>query len=192
MIPHPTNSHPAHLKRISPALFGLLFFAGCATSPPPPATVPQVDPARYAGTWHEVARLPNWFQKPTDRDTTATYRLLPDGKIEVINSTTKQAGQRRDIRGTATPVPGSHNAKLKVRFFGPFAGDYWIIGLDPIDYQWAVVGHPSRKYLWFLSRSPTPATADLQKMRAAALAAGYSPASLTQLITPPDYPASSD
>jgi apolipoprotein D and lipocalin family protein len=29
-----------------------------------------------------------------------------------------------------------------------------VIGLDP-EYHWAVVGEPSRKYLWVLSRTPS-------------------------------------
>ena len=61
----------------------------------------------------------------------------------------------RTIVGRATVVPGSNNARLKVRFFGPFAGDYWIIGLDEKNYSWALVGHPSRRFLWILSREPT-------------------------------------
>jgi apolipoprotein D and lipocalin family protein len=59
----------------------------------------------------------------------------------------------KTITGRATVVPKSGNARLKVRFFGPFAGDYWI-GLDQKNYSWSLVGHPSRRFLWILSRSP--------------------------------------
>lgn len=158
---------------ISALVLGL---AGCVrdrATEPPLQTVAEVDISRYAGTWHEVARLPNWFQRPGDHATTATYEPQANGTISVINSTVGSNGRRREVRGVATPVPGSGNAKLKVRFFGPFAGDYWVIGLDQKAYSWAIVGHPSRKYLWFLSRSASPSPETLDTMRRIALAQGY-------------------
>lgn len=162
----------------------MLGLGGCLgpTAPQAPMeTVLSVDLDRYVGLWHEVGRLPNGFQRPDDRDTTASYTKLPGGKIEVRNATLGSNGRARAVRGVAKPVPNSGNAKLRVSFFGPFYGDYWIIGLDEENYRWAVVGHPSRRYLWFLSRSPTPAAEDMTSMRQIALKQGYS---LENLITP--------
>lgn len=125
-------------------------FSGCATVDPP-ETVSHVDLKRYVGTWHEVARYPNWFQRDCAGEVTATYAANPDGSISVVNKCRKKDGSEAVARGTAKVVPKSGNARLKVSFFGPFTGDYWVLGLDP-DYQWALVGAPSRKYLWILSR----------------------------------------
>jgi apolipoprotein D and lipocalin family protein len=165
---------------------GLGGCVGMKEKEPALETVTRVDLDRYAGVWHEVGRLPNWFQRPGDRDTTATYTKLAGGKIEVRNATLGADGRRREVRGVAKPVPNSGDAKLRVSFFGPFFGDYWIIGLEEKNYRWAVVGHPSRKYLWFLSRSPNPSSEELSAMRRVALGQGYS---LENLITPTDASA---
>ena len=79
----------------------------------------------------------------------------------------------KTIIGKATVVPGSGNARLKVRFFGPFAGDYWIIGLDEKNYSWALVGHPSRRFLWILSREPTMKESRYQEIVRIAVRKGY-------------------
>jgi len=78
-----------------------------------------------------------------------------DGAIDVVNACRKNTldGKESSIRGKAWIVDKTTNAKLKVQFFWPFAGVYWIIELDK-DYQWAVVGHPDRTYYWILSRTP--------------------------------------
>jgi len=155
------------------AIVGLAV-AGCASLAPskPLATVPSVDLERYSGKWFEIARLPNSFQKGCMRST-AEYTPLPDGLIGVLNTCVKGDGEVKIVKGKAKVVPGSNNAKLKVSFFGPFFfGDYWIIGLDD-DYQWAVVGTSSRKYLWFLARTPQVSDADFQKMKAIAEQKGF-------------------
>ena len=121
---------------------------------PPLRVVPSVDLARYAGKWHEIARLPNRFQRDCAANTTATYTLRPDGKITVINECSKADGRRKSAKGTARVAdPKGPNTKLKVTFFWPFSGNYWIIDLDP-EYRWVVVGEPGRDYLWILSREP--------------------------------------
>lgn len=124
--------------------------------------VPTVDLNRYAGTWYEVARLPNRFQKQCISDVTATYTLLEDGEIRVVNRCRKENGEIDEAEGRAKRAnDDGPNTKLKVRFapailsFLPFVwGDYWIIDLAS-DYSYAVVGEPDRKYLWVLSRTPT-------------------------------------
>ena len=106
------------------------------------------------GKWYEIAHLPAWFQRDCAGDTTATYTLRSDGRISVLNQCRKSDGSVKSATGTAHIASSSGpNTKLKVSFFWPFYGDYWIIDLDP-EYRWAVVGHPRRKYLWILSRQP--------------------------------------
>ena len=134
-----------------------VLLAGCAGAPAAdaPRTVPAVDLQRYLGTWHEIARLPNRFQDGGGRAceaVTATYTARPDGRIGVLNRCA-DAGTMREASGQAYAVEGSGNARLRVSFFWPFYGDYWVVGLDP-DYRWAVVGSPDRRTLWILSRSP--------------------------------------
>jgi len=120
----------------------------------PVEVVAKVDLNRYAGKWYEIARLPNWFQRQCASDTTAEYTLRPDQKIDVVNACRKANGSIQTAKGTARIAdPDGPNTKLKVTFFWPFSGKYWIIDLDS-DYQWAVVGEPGRDYLWILSRTP--------------------------------------
>lgn len=119
---------------------------------PPLETVPRVDLDRYLGTWFEIASYPQPFQKGCTR-TKATYSFRQDGLIDVVNECCKD-GTKKVAHGRARVVDQETHAKLEVSFFGPFWGDYWIIDLGP-DYEYAVVGHPSRDYLWILSRTPT-------------------------------------
>ncbi len=117
-------------------------------------TVDHVDPDKYLGRWYDIASYPARFQKGC-RCTTADYEKVPEKKyIRVTNRCIRFRNEKSKIsrvQGKAFIVAGSGNAKLKVQFFWPFRGDYYIIGLAD-DYSWAVVGHPKRKYLWILSR----------------------------------------
>ncbi len=132
------------------------------SSKPPLVVVPSVDLNRYVGTWYEIARLPNSFQSKCAGEVTATYTLLEDGDIQVINRCRSENGEMREAKGRAKlATDDGSNSKLKVRFapailsFLPFVwGDYWIILLAP-DYSYAVVGEPERRYLWILSRTPS-------------------------------------
>jgi apolipoprotein D and lipocalin family protein len=120
----------------------------------PLQVVPSVDFTRYVGKWYEIARLPNRFQRQCASDTTATYTLRPDGKLTVLNTCRTSEGRTKSAKGTARVADGiGPNTKLKVTFFWPFSGNYWIIDLDP-GYRWAVVGEPDRRYFWILSREP--------------------------------------
>ena len=126
----------------------LLFFLGvnACMAQVPLKTVDHVDLNRYLGKWYEIARLPNRFEKKCHRDVTAEYSR--DGqKIIVHNSCIQQDGKPNVAEGRAKVVDATTNAKLKVTFFWPFYGNYWIIGLDS-EYRWAVVGEPGRKYMW--------------------------------------------
>jgi len=131
-------------------------------------TVNQIDLKKYAGLWYEIAKIPNSFQDHCAYGTTAEYKLLEDGKIEVINKCYEKDGESDIADGVAKVVDKKTNAKLEVSFFSilgirPFWGDYWIIGLDD-NYQWAVVGTPSRKYGWILSRTPTLPEVTMQQI----------------------------
>lgn len=117
----------------------------------PPRTVAFVDLSRYTGVWYEIARYPNNFQQGCVASQ-ATYALRPDGRLGVLNECRDAAsGERRKATGKAWVVDKASNARLKVSFFWPFAGDYWIIDLGQ-DYEYVVIGHPERKYLWILAR----------------------------------------
>lgn len=118
----------------------------------PLKTVDSVDLKRYAGDWYEIARYPNRSEKDCDSDVHARYVLRPDGRVNVRNECRKANGKSEVANGTAKVADAKTNAKLKVTFFWPFYGDYWIIDLDP-QYRYAVVGEPDRKYLWVLSRT---------------------------------------
>lgn len=123
-------------------------------------TVPVVDLDRYVGTWFEVARYDNVFQRSCAGDVTAVYAKRPDGRLDVINRCRRADGAMTTAAGIARVVDAATRAKLKVRFAPAFLswlpavwGDYWIIGLAD-DYRWAVIGTPDHKYLWVLSRRP--------------------------------------
>ncbi|MEI8201646.1 MAG: lipocalin family protein [Bacteroidota bacterium] len=120
----------------------------------PLKTVVQVDVEKYLGKWYEIASYPQRFQKGC-HCTTAEYSLSEKGYLIVENRCNKFAvnGKPAYIKGKAFVVKNSGNAKLLVQFFWPFRGKYWIIDLAD-DYRYAVVSHPSRKYLWILSRTP--------------------------------------
>jgi len=117
-------------------------------------TVENVDLSLYLGLWFEIASISAPFQSPDCVGTTATYTLNTDHSVKVWNQCYLPKENRLErIEGRATIVEATNQAKLKVSFFGPFAGDYWVIDLDS-NYSYAVVGHPSRNYLWILSRTP--------------------------------------
>ncbi|MGA2387030.1 MAG: lipocalin family protein [Candidatus Bathyarchaeia archaeon] len=112
--------------------------------------VPHVDLQKYLGKWFEIAHLPFRFEDGCS-DITATYGLSQDGRISVLNECRKN-GKVKRAKGKAKVVDKNTGAKLKVTFFWPFYGDYWIISLGN-DYDYAVVGTPNRKYLWILNRT---------------------------------------
>src|SRR5574343_1514798 len=126
--------------------------ARAAESAVPLETVAQVDLTRYAGAWYEIALLPNCFQKQCVADTQARYRLDGD-RVEVLNRCRMADGRVDDAKGRAKVVEGSGNARLRVSFFWPFYGDYWILALDE-GYSEVLVGTPDRRYGWVLARQP--------------------------------------
>jgi len=152
----------SHIRPIHalPLLLALLLTPACSTTStvrsglPALQTVASVDLQRYLGTWYEIASFPQSFQRGCTA-TTATYSLKDDGEIEVLNRCRKGSltGRETTALGRARVTDTATNARLEVSFFGPFWGDYWIVDLGQ-DYEYAVVGHPGRDYLWILSRTP--------------------------------------
>jgi len=116
------------------------------------ATVNELDLNRYLGTWYEIARFDHRFERGLV-GATATYSMRDDGKIKVVNQGRKNVldGKLSIAEGKAklTDEPG----KLKVSFFWIFYADYFVLELDK-EYQWALIGSSSAKYLWILSRTP--------------------------------------
>jgi apolipoprotein D and lipocalin family protein len=121
---------------------------------PPLQTVSSVDLVRYMGDWYEIASFPQRFQKGCVASK-AAYALRKDGDVDVLNQCRDKTldGKIRMAKGKAWVTDSKSRAKLKVRFFWPFSGAYWIIDLCA-GYEYAVVGHPNRNYLWILSRTP--------------------------------------
>jgi apolipoprotein D and lipocalin family protein len=154
--------------------------SGPADKLPPVDTVKAVDLASYMGKWFEIAAFPQRFQKGC-HCTTAEYELTAKGYVRVINTCRKGGalGKITRAKGKAFVVPNSGNAKLKVQFFWPFKGNYWIIDLAG-DYSYAVVGDPTRKYLWILSRTPQMDPPLYAEIVARAAAKGFD---TSQLVT---------
>jgi len=136
---------------------------GAPLMPAPLQVVAPVDLQRYAGIWHEQARLPNRFQKQCGGPVTAEYTPQADGTVQVLNRCVRDDGNFDEAIGTArvVPVAGQPGAgRLEVRFAPAWLswlpvvwGDYWILKLDR-EYQVSLVGTPDRQYLWVLSRAP--------------------------------------
>jgi apolipoprotein D and lipocalin family protein len=150
-----------------------------------PMTAVTVDLPRYVGLWYQVALYPNKFQAQCARDTTATYRALPDGSLEVTNACRMANGELTQVVGqarfqNANPLPDSARAaKLEVRFAPKWLawlplvwGDYWVIDVAS-DYRYAVVSEPNRQFLWVLSRSPVLSEADDANIRRFLQAQGF-------------------
>lgn len=151
-----------HLKTVF--INALLAFYACsalASDPPGPlATIPALDVPRYLGTWYEIAKYPNWFQRKCLKNTRADYSAQADGSVRVVNLCTTKEGELSQAIGEARQLGGATSPKLEVRFapawlsLMPFVwGDYWVIDLDP-SYQLVAVSEPKREYLWILSRTP--------------------------------------
>lgn len=152
-----------------------MFLSACAAGPVGNNNVPQpaksVDVEKYLGKWYEIARYENRFEKDCE-GVTAEYSKLPDGKVGVKNTCYKN-GTIETANGKAKIVEGSNNTKLKVSFFGPFYfGNYWVLDRAE-DYSWAIVGEPSGRYLWLLSRNAPLSKKQKQNLYAKAQELNY-------------------
>lgn len=160
------------MKNVLLSIAMLLSLFSCSSDNESLPTVEAVDLDQYKGKWYEIARLPNSFEDGLSC-VTAEYSLREDGKITVLNSGTKENGKRTSSEGTARlPDPEAYPGRLKVSFFWPFSGDYYIISLDQ-EYQWALVGAPNRDYLWILSRTPSISPDVKQELLSRAKALGF-------------------
>jgi len=145
----------------------LLILSACIGSPGPVGNPAVPEPTRpvelqsYLGTWYEYGRYEAPFQRGCE-GVTAEYSIRDDGKIKVVNSCYRDGldGEFDQAIGRAKLVEGSENAKLKVSFFGPFYGDYWVLDRGEEtpqgQYSWSIVGEPSGRYLWMLTREARP------------------------------------
>jgi apolipoprotein D and lipocalin family protein len=137
------------------------------------SVVSSVDLNRYKGKWYEIARLPNFFERKL-KCTSAEYILRDDGKITVINAGNYISDPQKSnsAKGVAWIPDKNFPAKLKVQFFWPFSGDYWIMHLDK-DYRYVLVGDPGYKYLWILAREKTMDEPTYKMLLQKALDEGY-------------------
>ena len=165
-------------------VLALAFTTACAQSGTPPRTVERLDLERYLGTWYEIASFPMYFQRNCVA-TQATYSKRDDGQIGVANACREKTldGAWNGIEGVAWPAEPSDAARLKVQFFWPLRGDYWVLALDP-EYRWALVGHPDRKYLWVLSRTRSMDDAVYAGIVEQAKAQGYDVSKLQRTLQP--------
>ena len=143
-----------------------------------PKAVDAIDVQKYAGRWYEVARLPMYFQRNCASDVQAKYSLNADKTIKVRNQCLNKEGELDVSEGVAYPQ-NDGNSQLKVSFLPkglrwvPFSkGDYWVLRVDE-DYQVALVGGPSHRYLWLLSRTPDVDEAVIEDYLNTAKAQGY-------------------
>jgi apolipoprotein D and lipocalin family protein len=133
----------------------IILITGCAAPPKGLKPVEHFQLPRYLGSWYEIARLDHSFERGLD-NITASYYLKPDGSVSVVNrGRDVKPGQWKTACGHAVLTGKPDTAALKVTFFKPFWGAYYVIALDKQDYTWAMVTSSSRKYLWILSRTPT-------------------------------------
>jgi apolipoprotein D and lipocalin family protein len=139
------------MKKSLLILLVMMLFSS-ANSQITPSVVTSVDLNRYKGKWYEIARLPNYFERKL-KCTSAEYTLREDGKITVVNAGNyiTEPNKSTSAKGVAWIPDKNSPAKLKVQFFWPFSGDYWIMYLDN-DYKYVLVGEPALKYLWILAR----------------------------------------
>ncbi len=143
----------------------------------PNEPVAQLDLSRYLGTWHEVARLPMFFQRNCARDTTAVYTQTTEGRVRVTNRCIKANGEAIESVGLARTTPREGALEVTflpagLRWLPGVWSDYWVVDLDP-DYQWVVVGGPSQGALWVLSREPHMEPELLDRLKQRATARGY-------------------
>lgn len=142
------------------------------------ATIPTLDVQRYMGAWYEIAKFPNDFQKKCVGNTTATYSLREDGRVNVVNRCRTRDGGAEVAEGVARQVGSATSPRLEVRFAPAFLsflpmvwGDYWVIDLDQ-DYRLSAVSEPKREYLWILSRTPQVDAASYEALLARLRAQG--------------------
>lgn len=162
--------------------FLIAFFTACSTPNQPLEVVPTLELQRFLGKWYEIGGIPT-PEQANCTGTTATYTLKSPTEVEVLNRCFEKSltGPEKSAKGRAYIPNPSEPTKLKVEFFWPFAGDYQIMALDA-DYQYALIGAPSRRYLWVLSRTPELPEATWQQLVEKAQKQGYDTAKILKTI----------
>ena len=135
-----------------------------------PEPAKSVELQKYFGRWYEQYRYEASFQKDMDQ-VSADYALNDDGTIRVTNRGQKK-GKAKETVGKAKIADTQTNAKLRISFFGPFYGDYWVLDRAD-DYSWSIVGEPSGRYLWVLTRDQNPSADELARLEARVKELGY-------------------
>jgi len=164
-------------------LVSTLAVLGTATRSPAASVEPVTpfDINRYAGTWYEIYRLDHRFERGLS-NVTATYRVMPNGTVEVINrGFNRKTCRWSEASGKARFRGKSDVADLRVTFFWPFSGAYKVFELDEAGYRWAAVAGPNTNYLWILSRSPTLPQTIAKKIMDKAASLGFSTESLIRV-----------
>jgi len=175
------------MRRILVGCILMATAVACHSPGPTLDVVDEIDLDRYLGRWYEIASFPQRFQEGCVA-TTANYSRREDGRIRVENQCRDGSfdGKLRRSEGVAWVTdPNESQAKLLVQFFWPFRGDYWVIELDP-EYRYAVVGHPSRNYLWILSRTLSMDPATYERLLERIESHGYDLERLNTTAQPPE------
>lgn len=151
----------------------LTTLCGCMSSGNASRTIPVVenfDVARYMGTWYEIARLPQWFERNMN-EVKAEYTLQEDGTVKIVNSGIKD-GEIKRVEGVARFKGWKKIGSLEVSFNKHFYSDYRIIRLAE-DYHYAIVTSKTKDALWILSRKPQLSQAELDKILSFVLALDF-------------------
>lgn len=179
-----------HLSFVMALLAPLAASAQTSTPPEPLQTIERLDVGRYLGTWYEIAKYPNRFQRQCVSDTQALYRQREDGQLDVVNRCRQASGETTEAVGRARQVGAADSPKLEVRFAPAWLawlpmvwGNYWVIDLDP-GYQLVAVSEPKREYLWVLSRTPTVDAAAYQALLGRLQAKGFDLSKLEKTAQP--------
>jgi apolipoprotein D and lipocalin family protein len=170
------------------AILALLVLSGCAMmrGGPPLETVDRVDLERYMGEWYVIANIP-YFGERGNVAGRAIYRMRDDGRIDDIYRYRDGSfdAPEEEMTGVAWVVDEETNAQWKVQFYWPIRFGYYIIGLDE-DYQWTVVGHPSREYAWIMAREPVVSDERYGALLDLLEARGFDPSQLQKVPQRPD------
>jgi apolipoprotein D and lipocalin family protein len=139
------------MQWLSRVALSALVCAGCQNEP---LDVAHVELSRMQGKWFEIAKLPRPSQAGCT-GTTAEYRLASANELLVVNECHEGNldGPVKRVAARAVASDPAEPGKLSLDF-GFAYGDYWILEVGD-EYEYAVVGHPSRDYLWILSREPS-------------------------------------
>lgn len=171
-------------KKLWPVLMAAAFFwaAGADAGTSEMRIVPKFNPARFAGRWYEIALIPSGAERGCS-ETTLSYTLAADGRMKILNECL-QDGKQRQTHAVAWHSGPRPDGEFNIRFLWPFNDPYWIIALDR-RYQWAMIGHPARRYLWILSRKRHLDFAIYNRLIHQAIALGYNPGQI-RLVEQPE------